>query len=224
MSLQNTQLVGFGGGSAGGAVTFIGLDGTTNFGVNNVKTFSGQSSAGPITVLGLTWVLQASSVRTITSWTFDGNDITILVEAGGTTNGEVGCAIGIITGSFSSKDVVATLSGSSGGAGLTILSFADIVSFTPVDTDFNDAAFGATNALASLTNPSANGVTLTLHANETNSSAGTWTNVTETSDEDIDVGGGPHRHSMAYGLGVLAGDADPNFSAVPHITAGVSLD
>lgn len=202
------QLAGF---SAGGQQVLLTDEGqSADGGSGSTVNITSQSSNGPFTVVCVHWH-HGSSTYTLSSLTFDGNAMTILVQAtlsGGNNNG---CAIAIIAGAFSSKTVALTFSGTVGSAGISVLSLSGLISATAEDTDSDT---GASPALASLTAPSVGGIALVAHA--TNDQVA-YTNATELVDKDF-------HSSNSGGVGYVPGTPAGNISVdEPGALVGVSL-
>jgi hypothetical protein len=214
--LRANQLVGFGVG--GSDITVIP---ETDFGApssgdgTDTHTFTSPSLSGPEKYFLVTW-RRAVGATTLDSATWGGAAVTILVQGGFDAGGEtVGAAIGYCANA--SGNIVLNFSlGANSYMSLASLSGA-VTPGTAVDTDSESA--NGTADLDSLTTPGDGGARLAVYANQTDTTAVTWTNATEFSDADA----GTWRHSAAYDLGDDGTAIAADGAAAGEVIVGVSI-
>jgi hypothetical protein len=181
------------------------------------QTFTDKSSAGPFTVLILSWQ-STTTARTLSSATWGGNAVTIHVQTnidGGSTC--VGVAILSINGAQASGDIVCNFNNTVNLAFITVVSLSNVANQTPIDTDSGTSATGAAD-LDSLASPLAGGIRIAGYANVANGTATTWTNATDISDVDVTV----LRHASGYDTGDDATAIQANAAADDEAIVGVS--
>lgn len=216
MMLQVNNLIGFGGG--GLAVSYVDNGGAPpNSGTGtDTHTFNSKTTTGNASVVVISWA-DASS-NTLSSMTFNGNSMNILVQANRATDNNVGAAICIISGA-QSGDVVATFSSAVDGSAATFISLFNPRSIVAVDTDTAGAATGTGSALAALIGGAFGSITIAGYTNDTSGTSVTWTNATEITDNALTSG----RHSVGVTLGQPAGDLIADGANDDHQTVGVVL-
>ena len=179
-------------------------------------------TAGPISAVArsgvaITWD-NAGAVRTVSGVTFDGNAMTESHEAGRATGLNVGCAFYIIDDS-QSGNIVVTFDGTVDDSHITVVSLEDVISETPVDVGNAGAATGTGTSMTNLLVPGMGGIRIAVYANDTGTTAVTWTNATEQSDVDA----GSHRHSVAWVEGNSNDNIKADGASDDHQLVGVAL-
>ena len=173
-------------------------------------------------VIAITWN-NVGAVRTVSGVTFNGNTMTELHEAGRATGLNVGCALYLIDSS-QSGDIVVTFDGTVDDSHITVVSLEDVISETPVDVGNAGAATGTGTSMTTLLTPGMGGVRIAVYANDDPTTAVTWTNATEISDEAAGPVSAPvHRHSVAYVLQNSNDNIKADGASDDHQIIGVAL-
>lgn len=185
-------------------------------GTTDTHTFSSETSTGPDTILCATWIGGFAGAVTLTSATWNGSPMTILVQANEAT-ASLGAAICYISGA-QSGDIVLTFSNVATDSAITKLSLVGLSSSTAIDTDSESSAAGGAD-LDSLSSPGSGGVRIATFANATSGTGVTWTNATEVADTSA----GSYRHSAGYDSGADATAITADGAAAGEVIVGVSL-
>lgn len=156
-------------------------------------TYSSQTSTGPTSVLAITWVGDGA-LRTLSSATWNGNAMSILVQRSTGSNWDRAAFVAI--SGAQSGAIVLNFSGNVSDSHITKISLTNVQSLTPLDTDSAEGEDAALS-LASLSSPGEGGIRLAAIAGAADTVDTTWTNATEIADLDAGV----ERHSVAYDLG-----------------------
>lgn len=182
-----------------------------------VHTTATMTSTGPDTVVAITWD-NVAAARTVSTVTFNAVGMTELHEAGRATDSNVGCALYYLTGALSGN-VVVTFDGTVADSHITILSLDNLISGTAVDVGDAGAATGTGTSMTNLLVPGMGGIRIGVYANDTGTTAVTWTNATEQSDVDA----GAHRHSVAWVEGSSNDNILADGASDDHQLIGVAL-
>jgi hypothetical protein len=190
------------------AVTVVNF---SNKGVRNsgggtaTHTFTSETTTDVHTILFIGWQNNTAAARTLSSATWNGNAITILVQNNAFGGSQCsGAAIAYISGA-QSGDIVLNLSSTVANSFIRTVGLTDLNSATPVDTDnvAQNAGGGTSVTMTALTDAGVHGAIMLFGINDDQATASSFTNEDVTLDEGTDANA---RSLVGYVSGIPAGN------------------